>query len=106
MVGALGAVNWWAAVPPSDHEPKSYESTPRNWLGGAATPTVEFCATERVNGVADASPPTASRRPDGSLSKVSSTVLGSSRTEAVPRRPEVAVAVRPRLRWDGYSWSG
>ena len=83
------------AAPPSDHDVKSYESTPRNWLGGAATPTVEFCATERVNGVVDASPPTASRRPDGSLANVSSTILGSSRTDVVPRRPEVAVAVRP-----------
>jgi hypothetical protein len=79
---------------------------PRNWLGGAATPTVEFWATERVNGVVDASPPTATRSPDGSLSKVSSTVLGSSRTEAVPRSPEAAVAASPRLRYEGYSWSG
>ena len=60
---------------------------PTSWVGGAATPTVEPRATVRVNGVVDASPPTATVRPDGTLSILKSTVFGSIRTESRAQQP-------------------
>ena len=80
---------------------------PWNWLGGAATPTVESCATERVNGVVDASPPTASRRPRRDAVEGQS---GRSSGRAGPRSSRAGRRPPWRsgrgVRYDGYSWSG
>jgi hypothetical protein len=64
---------------------------------------VEFCATERLKGVVEASPPTATWRPEGTLANVSSTIFGSSRTDVVACRPAAVVAVSPSSMYEGYS---
>src|SRR5678816_2152744 len=62
--------------------------------------------TVRENGVLDWVGPTAMPSPLGTELNVSTTVLGSSRTEVVACAPCESVAINRSSRYDGYSWSG
>jgi hypothetical protein len=68
---------------------------PPNVCGeGALTLLFEPSITVLVKGVVPLEPPTVSCRPTGALSKLSTTVFGSSRNVFVSVRPPASVAVR------------
>ena len=62
--------------------------------------------TVRENGAVDVIEPTDRSSPVGTVANDRVTVLGSRRTEVVPVRPPLSVAVRTSSIQLGYSWSG
>src|SRR3954452_1378884 len=73
---------------------------------GAEIELVDPTMTVFENGVGPAAVNRPVVRPDGWVSKVSSTVCGCSSTLVLAEAPPESVAVNRSSRNDGYSWSG
>ena len=97
-VGAVNGCVGGAAVRPATRSRRTCRRA--SAVGGAATPTVEPWMTVRVNGVVDASPPTASCRPAGARleREVDRLRVEPRDVTRAGRRPSVAVRLELEVR--------
>ena len=103
VVAVAGAKMSCDRAPASDQLCQLYVVPPTVCWAGAVIVFREFWITVRVKGAVDVVEPTDSWSPVGAVANDRTTVLGSRRTEVVPVRPPLSVAVRTSSSQLGYS---